>query len=148
MVKKNEDGSFRITSLGVDVPDLDTLRAVIRELNDFNGSADFKHEALAQEKQTRNFDKWRKTHLRKLRKKIQGLDMKRLVFERRPESLEQPYTAEDEQKHADLNTEYESLKEATLVPLLNKELSGNDKFWRARLIELYGSKEDKATFEG
>lgn len=143
MVKKNEDGSFRITSLGVDVPDLDALRAVIRELNDFNGSADFKQEALKKEKDSRNFDKWRKTHLRKLRKEFQGLDMKRAVFERSPESLEEAYTEQDAENFSRLNVEYESLKESTLVPVLNKELSGNDAFWRVRLIELYGSKEDK-----
>lgn len=147
MVKKNEDGSFRITSLGVDVPDLDTMRAVIRELNDFNGSADFKQEAMKKEKEARNFQKWHKTHLRKLRKEIQGLDMKRVVFERSPESLEQPYTGQDEETFARLNVEYESLKDATFLPTPNKELSGNDKFWRVRLIELYGSKEDKANLE-
>lgn len=142
MVKKNEDGSFRIESLGVDVPDLDTMRAVIRELNAFNTSPEHREEALKQEKAARNFQKWRKTHLRKLRKELAILDLKKTATELRP-GLSHPYTAEDEQKHAVLDAEYKSLEEAKLISVLNREASENESFWRVKLIELYGSKEDK-----
>lgn len=142
MVKKNEDGSFRIESLGVDVPDLDTMRAVIRELNAFNTSPEHREEALKQEKAARNFQKWRKTHLRKLRKELAILDLKKTATELRP-GRSHPYTAEDEQKHAVLDAEYKSLEEAKLISVLNREASENESFWRVKLIELYGSKEDK-----
>jgi GTPase involved in cell partitioning and DNA repair len=145
MVKKNTDGSFRITSLGVDVPDLETLRKVIRELNDFNGSVDYKQEAMVQEKADRNFDKWRKTHLRKLAHTLKDIDTKKRHIENGDTSV--VISEEEVKTYKKADREWESLMDTTRGYGHLKAYRDNEDRWRVKLIKLYGSKEDKAALE-
>lgn len=139
MIKKNTDGSFHISSLGIDVPDLETLRKLTNELRAFDSSPERKAEAMKEEKAERNFQKWRKTHLRKLKREIlESVSALDKVDSKDPEA---PALLK---RHDKLVRERESLS-ATLSEMnhLKAFRDAKDR-WRVKLIQLYGSKEDKA----
>ena len=140
MVTKNPDGSFHLAALGVDVPDLDTLRKLTNELRAFDLSPERKAEAMKEEKAERNFQKWRKTHLRKLKREIlESVSALDKVDSKDPEA---PALLK---LHDKLVRERESLS-ATLSEMNHLKAYRDKKDqWRVKLIKLYGSKEDKAS---
>lgn len=139
MVTKNPDGSFHIASLGVDVPDLETLRKVTNELRDFSVSPAYKAEAMKEEKAERNFQKWRQTHLRKLKREIL-----KSVQELDKADPKGPLVEGLLKEHKKLVRERDSIS-VTLSEMTHlKAYRDVKESWRVKLIKLYGSKEDKA----
>lgn len=145
MVTKNTDGTFRVASLGIDVPDLDTLRKAMNEMREFNASIGFKEEMLTAEKAEWNFDKWRRTHLRKLNREIRILSNERLDLE--DEDPKNPLIQEKVKEYDKLVRENESLMSTLRGKNHLKANRDREDRWRVKLIKLYGSNEDKASLE-